>query len=89
MREFKAEVFTQGSRLSGYEALLSQRQPGQPRDRLCGNWRTKGLGGVEARYDSLLSRKNSYVMRSTTAAGTDMLYSSCGDYVDAEGRLEP
>ena len=44
----------------------------------------KGLGGVEARYDSLLSGKNGYVMRSTTAAGTDMLYSSYEDYVDAE-----
>lgn len=44
----------------------------------------KGLGGIEARYDSLLSGKNGYVMRSTTAAGTDMLYSSYEDYVDAE-----
>ena len=42
-----------------------------------------GLGGIESRYDSVLSGESGYVMRSTTAAGTDMLYSSCEDYVDA------
>ena len=42
-----------------------------------------GLGGIESRYDSLLSGENGYVMRSTTAAGTDMLYQSYEDYVDA------
>ena len=42
-----------------------------------------GLGGIESRYDSLLSCENGYVMRSTTAAGTDMLYQSYEDYVDA------
>lgn len=42
-----------------------------------------GLGGIESRYDSVLSGESGYVMRSTTAAGTDMLYSSYEDYVDA------
>ncbi len=42
-----------------------------------------GLGGIESRYDSLLSGEDGYVMRSTTAAGTDMLYQSYEDYVDA------
>lgn len=42
-----------------------------------------GLGGIESRYDSLLSGESGYVMRSTTAAGTDMLYQSYEDYVDA------
>lgn len=42
-----------------------------------------GLGGIESRYDSVLSGECGYVMRSTTAAGTDMLYSSYEDYVDA------
>lgn len=41
-----------------------------------------GLGGIESRYDSVLSGESGYVMRSTTAAGTDMLYSSYEDYVD-------
>lgn len=43
-----------------------------------------GLGGIESRYDSVLSGENGYVMRSTTAAGTDMLYQSYEDYVDAQ-----
>lgn len=42
-----------------------------------------GLGGIESCYDSVLSGESGYVMRSTTAAGTDMLYSSYEDYVDA------
>ena len=42
-----------------------------------------GLGGIESRYDGVLSGESGYVMRSTTAAGTDMLYSSYEDYVDA------
>ncbi|MFR5783380.1 MAG: peptidoglycan glycosyltransferase, partial [Oscillospiraceae bacterium] len=29
-----------------------------------------GLGGIESRYDSVLSGESGYVMRSTTAAGT-------------------
>ena len=42
-----------------------------------------GLGGIEAKYDKVLSGTNGYVMRSTTAAGTDMLYTSWEDYFDA------
>lgn len=42
-----------------------------------------GLGGIEAKYDKALSGTNGYVMRSTTAAGTDMLYTSWEDYFDA------
>ncbi len=43
-----------------------------------------GLGGIEARYDSALSGEAGYALRSTTAAGTDMLYTNFEDYVDAE-----
>ena len=42
-----------------------------------------GLGGIEAKYDKALSGTNGYVMRSTTAAGTDMLYTSWEDFFDA------
>lgn len=42
-----------------------------------------GLGGIEAKYDKVLSGTNGFVMRSTTAAGTDMLYTSWEDYFDA------
>ena len=42
-----------------------------------------GLGGIEAKYDKVLSGTNGYVMRSTTAAGTDMLYTSWEDFFDA------
>lgn len=42
-----------------------------------------GLGGIEAKYDKALSGTNGFVMRSTTAAGTDMLYTSWEDYFDA------
>lgn len=42
-----------------------------------------GLGGIEAKYDKVLSGTNGYVMRSTTAAGTDMLYTSWENYFDA------
>ncbi len=42
-----------------------------------------GLGGIEAKYDKVLSGTNGFVMRSTTAAGTEMLYTSWEDYFDA------
>ena len=42
-----------------------------------------GLGGIEAKYDKELSGTNGFIMRSTTAAGTDMLYTSWEDYFDA------
>ena len=42
-----------------------------------------GLGGIEAKYDKTLSGTNGFIMRSTTAAGTDMLYTSWEDYFDA------
>ena len=42
-----------------------------------------GLGGIEASYDKVLSGTDGYIMRSTTAAGTDMLYTSWEDYFDA------
>ena len=42
-----------------------------------------GLGGIEAKYDKALSGTNGFIMRSTTAAGTDMLYTSWEDYFDA------
>ena len=42
-----------------------------------------GLGGIEAKYDQALSGTNGFIMRSTTAAGTDLLYTSWEDYFDA------
>ncbi len=42
-----------------------------------------GLGGIEAKYDKHLSGTNGYILRSTTAAGTEMLYTSWEDYFDA------
>ena len=42
-----------------------------------------GLGGIEAKYDKALSGTNGFIMRSTTAAGTDLLYTSWEDYFDA------
>ena len=42
-----------------------------------------GLGGIEAKYDKVLAGADGYIMRSTTAAGTDMLFTSWEDYSDA------
>ncbi len=42
-----------------------------------------GLGGIEAKYDKYLSGSDGFIMRSTTAAGTDMLLGSWEDYFDA------
>ncbi len=84
VREFKAEGGYSGIKI---EADTKRYYPnGSLASHVIGfvGLENKGLGGVEARYDSLLSGKNGYVMRSTTAAGTDMLYSSYEDYVDAE-----
>ena len=84
VREFKAEGGYSGVKI---EADTKRYYPnGSLASHVIGfvGLENKGLGGVEARYDSLLSGKNGYVMRSTTAAGTDMLYSSYEDYVDAE-----
>lgn len=84
VREFKAEGGYSGVKI---EADTKRYYPnGRLASHVIGfvGLENKGLGGVEARYDSLLSGKNGYVMRSTTAAGTDMLYSSYEDYVDAE-----
>lgn len=84
VREFKAEGGYSGIKI---EADTKRYYPnGSLASHVIGfvGLENKGLGGIEARYDSLLSGKNGYVMRSTTAAGTDMLYSSYEDYVDAE-----
>ena len=84
VREFKAEGGYTGIKI---EADTKRYYPnGSLASHVIGfvGLENKGLGGIEARYDSLLSGKNGYVMRSTTAAGTDMLYSSYEDYVDAE-----
>ena len=84
VREFKAEGGYSGVKI---EADTKRYYPnGSLASHVIGfvGLENKGLGGIEARYDSLLSGKNGYVMRSTTAAGTDMLYSSYEDYVDAE-----
>ncbi len=84
VREFKAEGGYSGIKV---EADTKRYYPnGSLASHVIGfvGLENKGLGGIEARYDSLLSGKNGYVMRSTTAAGTDMLYSSYEDYVDAE-----
>lgn len=84
VREFKAEGGYTGIKI---EADTKRYYPnGSLASHVIGfvGLENKGLGGIEARYDSLLSGKNGYVMRSTTAAGTDMLYSSYEDNVDAE-----
>lgn len=84
VREFKAEGGYSGIKI---EADTKRYYPnGSLASHVIGfvGLENKGLGGIEARYDSLLSGKKGYVMRSTTAAGTDMLYSSYEDYVDAE-----
>ena len=84
VREFKAEGGYSGVKI---EADTKRYYPnGSLASHVIGfvGLENKGLGGIEARYDSLLSGKNGSVMRSTTAAGTDMLYSSYEDYVDAE-----
>ena len=84
VREFKAEGGYSGIKI---EADTKRYYPnGSLASHVIGfvGLENKGLGGIEARYDSLLSGKNGYVMRSTSAAGTDMLYSSYEDYVDAE-----
>ena len=84
VREFKAEGGYSGIKI---EADTKRYYPnGSLASHVIGfvGLENKGLGGVVARYDSLLSGKNGYVMRSTTAAGTDMPYSSYEDYVDAE-----
>ena len=43
-----------------------------------------GLGGIESKYDSTLAGLTGYAVRSTTAAGTDMLYTNFEDFYDAE-----
>ena len=42
-----------------------------------------GLGGIEAKYDRFLSGTDGSVLRSTTAEGTDMLFSNWAGYFDA------
>lgn len=42
-----------------------------------------GLGGIEARYDEALAGEAGYALRTTTAAGTELLYTNFEDYVDA------
>lgn len=43
-----------------------------------------GLSGIEAYYDDVLSGVDGRVIRSTTAAGTELLYTNFEDYYDAE-----
>ncbi len=43
-----------------------------------------GLAGVEYRYDDILAGTNGRIVRATTAAGTDMLFTDFEDYYDAE-----
>ena len=42
-----------------------------------------GLGGIEARYEDALAGEAGYALRTTTAAGTELLYTNFEDYVDA------
>ena len=42
-----------------------------------------GLGGIEAKYDAYLSGSDGAILRSTTAEGTEMLFTSWEDYLDA------
>ena len=43
-----------------------------------------GLSGIESYYDDVLSGVDGRVIRSTTAAGTQLLYTNFEDYYDAE-----
>ena len=43
----------------------------------------KGLSGIEAYYDNVLTGVNGRVVRAKNAAGTDMLFTSFEDYYDA------
>ena len=43
-----------------------------------------GLSGIESRYNSVLTGVNGRVVRAKNAAGTDMLFTSFEDYVDAQ-----
>ncbi len=43
-----------------------------------------GLGGIESEYNEALSGSAGKTIRSTTAAGTEMLYTNFEDYFDAE-----
>ncbi len=84
VREFKAEGGFTGIKI---EADTKRYYPfGSLASHVIGfvGLENRGLGGIEARYDELLSGENGFVLRSTTAAGTDMLYTSYEDYVDAE-----
>ncbi len=43
-----------------------------------------GLSGIEYYYDDVLSGTDGRIVRATTAAGTDMLFTDYEDYYDAE-----
>ncbi len=43
-----------------------------------------GLGGVEARYDDVLTGVDGRIVRAKNSAGTDMLFTNFEDYYDAE-----
>ena len=43
-----------------------------------------GLAGIEYYYDDVLSGTDGRIVRATTAAGTDMLFTNFEDYYDAE-----
>ena len=43
-----------------------------------------GLAGIEYYYDDVLSGVDGRIVRATTAAGTDMLFTNYEDYYDAE-----
>lgn len=43
-----------------------------------------GLSGIESRYNTLLSGQAGRTVRSTTAAGTEMLYTNFENYYDAQ-----
>ena len=43
-----------------------------------------GLGGIEARYDEVLTGVDGRIVRAKNSAGTDMLFTNFEDYYDAE-----
>lgn len=43
-----------------------------------------GLSGLESKYESTLAGESGSAVRSTTAAGTELLYTNFEDYYDAE-----
>ncbi len=83
VREFKAEYGLNGVKL---EADSKRYYPyGSLASHVIGFVGTDnyGLGGVEAQYENELAGISGSALRSTTAAGTEMLFTNFESYIDA------